>query len=424
MFLYFKHTVLCLVLCTGLFETVGAVSLTRKDAVAVALTENLEMAAAQYELKAQRARALKAWPLPDPELELEWEGMGDVFGFGSFEERQVGVTQRLEFPVKWWLRGQVATAQSQASKWQVYEPVRQKIALRVLVAYDRVLADQQILKLSEENLVLAQHLLGRAKKRFEAGDVPQLDVMQTVVAVGRQENRVVAAQNQLAVSRAEFNVLLNRDLNTPVVLVDSLWVDVAPDFDLDQLATESVRRRPEFMGATRAYAGAQKARALAVMSVIPDVSLGISRQTVVQPAGRQQYWRTGIAIELPVWAWMRQRGDIVEAQADLSRAKVERDLVRQRVKQDVQTAYYTVQAAFEQVKRMQSHIVPTAKAAYDMARKSYDAGKASYLDLIEAQRNLIETQTEYVERKYDYRVARAHLFYAMGNGLMTEEMAK
>lgn len=424
MFLYLKRMVLSVIWGAVLFANVQAESLTRHRAVQIALEKNLEVAAAQSRWDAERARSLQAWALPDPELEMEWEGMKSAFGFGSFGERQVGMSQRLELPFKWWMRGQLAKKQALATQLGVYDAARQDIALRVHVAYDRVLADTQIVTFAKENVGLAEQLVQRAKKRFAAGDVPQLDVMQVEVALGLQENRLIAAQNQLAISQAELNMLLNQPLDVAVVLTDSLVFKAIDDTRLDVLQEQSVMLRPEYLGASHLYSRAQKERSLAALSLVPDVSLGVFRQTVDAPAGRQQFWRTGIALELPVWSLFRQRGEIAEAGAGVAQARAERDLVKQRVAQEVYVAYVNVQATSKRALWMQNGILPTAKLAYEIARKSYDAGKASYLDLIEAQRGWVETQTAYVETLFEYRAAKAQLMRATGQGLLSEETIK
>jgi len=422
MFFYLR-CLICLVAFGAMLPcAVWADSLHRQDAVQMALDKNLEVRSAKSALKATRAQALQSWALPDPELEVEWEGMNQVLGFGNFEERQVGITQQLTFPVTWWMRGQVGQKQVQVARLNVYETVRQDVALRVHLAYDRVLANEQLVTFAKTHVALAQELVARAKTRFAAGDVPQLDVMQTEVLLGRQENQLMAAQNRLVVSKSNLNVLLNQAVDAPVVLVDSLFFEPF-DKTLASLEAKSVRR-PEYMGATQAYDVAKKMRSLATLSLLPDVSVGVFRQTVAQPTGHQKFWRTGIAVELPVWSFLRQRGEISEANAERAHAEAVRDQVLQRISQEVQVAYAQVQTTTKRATRMQDRILPTAKAAYDIARRSYDEGKASYLDLIAAQRGWVETQSEYVETLYEYRAALAMLMYATGDGLITEEITQ
>jgi cobalt-zinc-cadmium efflux system outer membrane protein len=295
------------------------------------------------------------------------------------------------------------------------------MALRVHLIYDRVLADAQIVRFAEENVRISEDFLNRAKTRFAAGDVPKLDVMRAEVALGRQQNRQTTAQKALSISQAALNTLLNRAVNTPLALTDSLSY-VSTQMDLDALYAQALAHRPELQGAERALQRAQTGRSLAWASAFPDISLGIFRQTITN--SQQKFWRTGIAIELPVWAMFRQRGEISQASAYMAQATAERNLRKLNVLQEVEIAFRNCQAAQQQLGTMQQRVIPTAEAAYDMARRSYNEGKATYLDVLETQRDLTDTHTEYVETLFEYRSSLAQLSHASGSTLYTKENEK
>jgi outer membrane protein, heavy metal efflux system len=411
---------LCLVLVS---IPVHAEPLTRNEAVQLSLENNPEIRVAYHTWAVERARVLQAWAPPQPELELEYDGMSGAFDFGTFVQKDIGIVQTLEFPAKWWLRGKATTRQAQAVQLAVYETTRQDVALRVHQAYDRVLADTQIMRFSEENVRLSEGFLNRAKIRFVAGDVPKLDVMRAEVALGRQQIRLTTTQNALSISQAALNTLLNRVVDAPLALADSLSY-ASDKTDFDALLTYALAHRTELQGTERSLQSDQVGRSLAWASAFPDISLGVFRQTVVSPVGQQKFWRAGIAIELPVWAMFRQRGEISEANAQKARATAEHDVLKLRIIQGVDVALRNYQAADQQLELMRQRVLPTAEGAYDMARRSYDEGKATYLDMLETQRDLIDTRTEYVETLFDYRSSLAQLARATGSILNTKEIEK
>lgn len=409
------------VCCVALFFSTAVLAqpLARADAVRQAIAHSPEVEAAHRAHMAARARSLQAWALPDPELHLEYEGMSRVLGFDTFSERAIGISQRLEFPAKWWLRGKASIRQAQAVQLTVYETTRQDVALRVHLTYDRVLADAQIARFAEETVGLSEDFLNRAKTRFAAGDVPKLDVMRAEVSLGRQQNRLTTAQNALSVSRAALNTLLNRTVDAPLALTDSLQYESIP-MNHDALRARALIHRPELQGAERALQSAQTGQSLARFSILPDVSVGLFRQTVDSPAGKQGFWRVGIAAEVPVWGMFRQRGMIAETGAKKAQAEAERDQVQARVVQEVTVAYMNLQAVARQMETMRERIWPTAEAAYEMARRSYDAGKATYLDVLEAHRERMDVRTEYAELLFEHRAALARLGRAVGGDPMSD----
>jgi cobalt-zinc-cadmium efflux system outer membrane protein len=159
---------------------------------------------------------------------------------------------------------------------------------------------------------------------------------------------------------------------------------------------------------------AKATRTASLASFVPDLSLSIARETTISPAGRLKSWRTGLVLELPLWIMFKERGKIAEVSAQYRQATAEKDRVKLRVLQDVNTAYSAFQATAQRMAWMQKRIRPTAEAAYNIARRSYDEGEATYLDLLEAQKDLIETSIEYAETLFEYRLARTQLFHAVG----------
>ncbi|MDA0746581.1 MAG: TolC family protein [bacterium] len=390
-----------------------AESLSRAQAMELALGQNPEVGAARAVWKTEQARALKTWALPSPELELEYEGLPGTFELGQYEKRSVGLTQRLEFPVKWWQRHRAANHFAEATRLSVYEMVRLDIGRDVQVAYDRVLADGQLLLLAEEHVQLARGFLERAQTRLAAGDVPKLDVMRAEVALGRLESRQIEAQDARVRSQAALNVLLGQEPEEPLVLSDGLTYE-AMTLDLDTLYGQALRQRSDLGGATRALASTQAVRTASLVSWVPDLTLRFARETTKDPVGPSKSWRTSFVLELPVFAVFEQRGEIAEASARHAQADAERERIRLRILQEVRTTYSAFQGTGKRMVLMRDRVRPTAEAAHQMARRSYEEGKASYLDLLEAQRDLIETGMEYVETLYEYRVARNHLFHAIG----------
>ena len=188
-------------------------SLTRDEAVRLALAQNPEVKAAHQAWEGAQARARQAGALPDPEFELEYEelpGFGDV---GDFGERNIGVVQRIESPLKWWHRRKAGKQQAQATRLLALETTRQDVRLRVSVAFDRIVLHQNILQHTRKNLALARDILRKARIRLQAGDVPQLEVMRAEVEAGRATNQVTAAQNNLSAAQAVLNTLLARPLD-------------------------------------------------------------------------------------------------------------------------------------------------------------------------------------------------------------------
>jgi len=387
--------------------------ISREDAVRTALERNPEITAARKEWESASARLTQARAFPDPEFELEYEGLPRGFSYGEFGERNIGVIQSIEFPWKWWLRNKAAGRHAEAVREAVFEMKKLEIGTRVKTAYDRVLLGRKLLEYAEENLRLARDFLEKAEVRFEAGDVSRLEVLRAEAEVGRAENRVTIARNELSVPKAELNTLLAREIRAPFDVTGELTFRPV-EVDLELLKKVALERRPDLRGIGMSYEESRVRRSVAVSSVIPDFNLGVFRQTVKEPAGRDSFWHVSFGLEIPVWAVFRRRGEIMEADAGMERARAEVDALRNRVLLEVESAFLDLKAAEAQVRLFREKTLGAAEKAYEMAARSYREGKATYLELLEAQRSLTETRMEYARALFDFNSALTALERAVG----------
>ena len=385
--------------------------LSRSDAVRMVLERNPEVEAARNAWEGAGAGARLDRALPDPEFEFEeLPKLG-----GSHGEHTIGVSQRVEFPLRWWHRLRAGRQQAEADRLALFEMTRIEMEMRAKRAFDRILLQQSLLHHAGQDLDLARDILDQANIRFEAGDVPQLDVLRASVEVGRASNRRSAAQNDLSVARTGLNALLARPLQTPFAVSDNL-VYQPHGTDLDQLTRTALRQRPDLVGISLQLKAMKYRQAAATAGFLPDLNLGLALQQ--RHGGHEEdSWLFRFSMEVPLWAFSRQRGERAEARAEAARVEAEREAMRYQVLFETKRAYLDLGTAGEQVALFRDRILPEAELAFEVAGRSYEEGKSSYLELLEARRTWIETQVEYAEILFEYRAAEAALERAIAGPL-------
>ena len=417
----YRHVLLAVLLicCLGsgmMAQSVNAQALTREAAVQLALGQNPQVIAAQQVWKAARARTTQARALPDPELQLEYEGLPGVSSTGDFGERNFGATQTIEFPLKWWRRSQAAGQAAKATRLAVLEMTRLDLRSRVQVAYDRVLFAEQRLEYMVQHVQLAQDFLKKAQQRLEAGDVAQLVVLRAEVEAGRAANRMTEGHNDLSVAKAELNTLLARPSRTPLEMNGDL--DYQPtEIDLEKLQLLALERRPDFRGADWAVESSLSAQGMVRAALLPDLNVGVFRQTIRGATGEDGFWRVGLALDFPLWGAARQRGEIAEAKAVVGQAFAEKNSIRNQMLLEIESAFVKVQTSEKQVLLFKERILREAERSFEVANRSYAVGKAMYLELLQAQQALIEVREEYAAALFNYRSALYRLERASGGPL-------
>lgn len=400
----------------GLAGTTHAEALTRDAAVSIAVKMNPRVAAARADWEVAKAERLVSIALEDPELEFEYEELPGVFDTGAFGERNIGITQRIESPLKWWFRQRAAGQVAESVRFSSFETTRLDVVAETKTAFDRVLVDREILKAATDNLELAREFEQKARTRFLAGDVSRLEVMRAEVEVGLAENELLEAEARLATSKGTLNAVLGRDVSSPIELSGSLSLG-SISLELHNLKARAVVERPDLKGADRTVQSIRSAKSETIASLIPDLSLGVSRQTIAGADSRTSFWRTTFGIEIPVWAPFRQRGEVSAASARVRQAEAAYTSTLRSAMLEVETAYAELTAAKKRATVFDTRVLELAAAAREAAAQSYREGKATYLELLEAQRTLAETKIASYESVFAYRRALAELERATGGSL-------
>jgi cobalt-zinc-cadmium efflux system outer membrane protein len=371
-------------------DSTASLRLDRDGAIKEALAHNPTLAVAREQIAQARARVTQGYALPEPSVSAAVLGATAFAHPHTSNETDLGVGITLPFPNKIILRGQAAKSDL-GNFDELYIQQRQLVASQTAQAYDSLLV---ALRHREDLLIarsLAQDFVKKTQARFNAGTAAKLDVVKGQVDVAQAENDLIANERGIANARAGLNRLLGRMLGAPIEPADTLGVPNVPT-DLDRLEKVAMAARPELRGLQRQRESARAQQRLAQQYFLPDITLGLSRNNIY---GEQPTYTTSIGIDVPIFFWQHQHGEVAEAKhRELELTESYRDVTSQ-VGQDLRNAYATASTALRQVQFLANELVPSAEEQYRIASTSYGLGGSSALEVIDAQRTLLDAKTQY-----------------------------
>jgi cobalt-zinc-cadmium efflux system outer membrane protein len=261
-----------------------------------------------------------------------------------------------------------------------------------------------------EVLNLAERLLEIARARFEAGDVPQLEVSQAELEVARAQVDLQVAQQEEKVALSELNALLNEPATTPWELagpLDSL-PPRPPLSDLIERAGGS-NAALERLGQERKVE--QSRRSLLQAERVPNLGLQLGVDFNA-PHDYQAGPRGQISMELPLF--MRNQGEIAQSLAAEHAVEQETVAARRAVAGLVESAYFDLDARQSQVELYRQKVLPASQRLESLTEESYRAGKANILTVLAAERDARQVQREYLDSLFAAQTAFARLEETVG----------
>lgn len=109
----------------------------------------------------------------------------------------------------------------------------------------------------------------------------------------------------------------------------------------------------------------------------------------------------GIRIDIPIFNRGQINNQIKKATVDVERARVQSEIQKRELRQNIQSAYLDAilaRKAYDAAKKQ----VDLLSKSTEFAKKRYDIGTASIYDYFTTQNNLANAQVELTRAKYDY----------------------
>ncbi len=373
--------------------------LTLEEALDRALKSNPEILAAQQEIEAWRGLGLQASAYPLPGISFSYEGLN--FGRKQGEsEINLGLTQLIEYPGKRALRQEAAGHGLEAALWRL-EARKRLVISRVKKAYFSVALAQETIAYYQSLLNFLEESLRTAQARYEAGEVPYLDVLRLELERFNLQNEMIVAEKGLEERWAELNLLLGGDsVERRKVQVDLAYQPLTRPLEA---LLEEAKNRPSLISLRQELARTEAEVGLARKSLLPDLELG-----VFYPSLRTSSWGFGVGLSLPLWK-TQMKGATQEAVARKQAAAIGLEFQERRIKTGI-TAVYNLAKSLERRLRLFEHsILEQAQSMLRLAISLYAQGKVGFLELVDVYRLNRETRLAFLNTLFDYQASLAEI---------------
>jgi outer membrane protein TolC len=311
-----------------------------------------------------------------------------------------------------------------------YQTTLADTLLAVRIAYDDVLVAAQQIAVHQASVELLTRELGDTKRRFDAGTVPQFDVLRAQVELANERPRLIQARNDHRIAKNNLLNLLAVNLprtiwdDIPLQLSDTL--EARPyDIDLPSALARALEKRPELAALRKAQALRREDLVNARSPYKPAASLFAGYQWQSLPyennlSADLYGWVAGAQVNWSLFDGQLTRGKVVEAKARYEQAELDVQESGRQIELDVRTAHSNFIEAGE-VLESQKTVLEEAEEALRLAEARMRAGSGTQLDVLSAQTALTQARTTQVQALHDYAVARARLQRAVGEDMVIEQ---
>ena len=303
---------------------------------------------------------------------------------------------------------------------------RQRIVFQVESAYLNVLRNEQLVKVSEENLKRDNRQLERITESNRVGAMSKADVFRQQSQVAADEYSLITAQNNFDKSKADVIALIGLDVSEEYVISDSSVSTEISQSDLRatmeqysnfrELSERALAKRPDFQAATESVNAAEgavtSARSGYLPSIFANANYGLNGDRF-STISNVKTLNWGLSLRWNIFDGFGtnealQAAEVQRMNADLSLQQAERD-----INVEIKKALLDLEAARKQYEVSQKGLT-SAEQDYKVAEERYNLGAGTLLDLLTANANLVNAQANKVNASYGYIIQKRNVQYVLG----------
>ncbi len=378
-----------------------------------AINSNPDIRASLRRWEASQEAIDGARSLDDPKVGFQIrnaESPIQVEGPGRKSYRRMGgVSQKIPFPGKLRLRGEIASQASDMSKSDWEETIR-TITAQAKSAYYGLHYIHKAIDINYENKELLVNLARTAETRYKVGKTPQRDVLAAQVELAKIINDLNVLKENKKSAETRINTLLNRDPEAPLGRPE----DYTPhklSVNIQDIEAMAVKNRPELKKFDSAIKRNRSVHKLAKKDLFfPDPEVAVH---YMQSDTTTDSWRSQVGINIP-WIWGKRRAKVRETRQAVKAAEADYQAVQNAVLYEVKDLWVKAANAQSTAKIYAENVIPLAEQSLKAAITEYKTGKIDFLTLIDSEKTLIDAELVYYRAVADFEIDLAELERAVG----------
>lgn len=378
---------------------------------------NPRLAAADHDVRIVGGRRMQSTAIPNPEISFTVE---NVAGSGIYRDTRSAETtlqlgQLIEFPGKRDARMAAASAEAEATRWQL-QAERLEVYSEATVIFATILGAQKRIQIYDGQIKTLNGLEPLLRRRVEQGASSPADVNRAQVATDLVRTERERTQTTLHTARRELAALMGKTAPDFGAAIGNFGAIGTPPSFVSLLA--ALDNHPQLARWTSVRAQRKAELVSARLKPMPDLRFTAGYRHLRETGDNAVTF--GLSAELPLWD--QNLGNVVAAQETLAKADAERATNKSTLLILLSRAYEAARGAGRELKLLQSSTIPKAREALRAVEEGYAAGRFSLIDLLDTQASFLQALQREQEALVTFHTSVATVEWLTGAPMLLKRM--
>ncbi len=303
------------------------------------------------------------------------------------------------------------------------EKMKNDISLNIVNSYLNVLFNKENLKIAEEQVKISVQQVERTKELVNAGVQPKGNLLEVEATYANDENSVVTAENNLALSLLALSQLLqipNQGFDIDEIPVNINSVALLYN-NTEEIFSKAVDQLPEIKSSTLDLENAVRNIKIAKADYLPSLVLNAGLGSVYShrqgvndeknspvfqfpfsdQIGNNFGQNIGLSLSIPVFSRGQVKANVNRAKINHEISQVNLDDSKRALRESVERAYINAKATLKAYEAAEKS-VKAQEQSFTFAQERYSLGATNSFDFEQVRNRLVKAQSDLVRAKYNF----------------------
>ncbi len=364
---------------------------------------NPQIQAARLGTQAAKEMPAQVTALPDPTFQLQQVNVGSPRPFAGYTNSEfsyvgLGASQDIPYPGKLRLKGEIAKRDAAIASSRA-DSVSLGVLAEIKTAYYQLAYLSQTLAILNNDRQLLKQVEQAADARYRSGMGNQQDILQAQVQQTKLLRDISMHHLEEGKLQARLKQLVNRSQASPDI--EPVPLKKTPlHMPFEEILAAAEAQNPDLAATQHTI----ERQSLQVDAARKDFKPDFNVQAMWQrtdPAQYRAYYQITFGIKIPLHH-DKQRAELAQAEAELRRARSDREAQSQQLAADLRQQYVIAEQSAELLKINREGLIPQARtgfqaglAAYQNQRQDFQPLLTSYLDILRLEQENLQTLAEH-----------------------------
>ena len=283
------------------------------------------------------------------------------------------------------------------------------------VSYWTLAANESLLYISQEFVLIVKELDGIVQKRFDEGAISKTDLLMVKTRLKEAELQESTRQMNYQTAMQSFKIMMGVPLEEKWVIIDSIQKPViVPGLQSLEVA---LKRRADYQIAVQDFNLTKQQTKIIRSKYLPQLAVGVKETwgtPLINVSGDEKFATVAFAkLSMPIFNWGEKRQYVKQNRAMETSKELAMSKVEDQVKEELANAWVKLNENWKQVEIANSTL-EIARENLKLNTFSYNEGKLPILDVLSSQATWLQAYTNVVSANYQYKVAYAEYVRILG----------